>query len=173
MWYIVYRNPFKSYNYDQGNGYFVRYKDKLSDEFSPNWFEASKYITISGAVTRLGVYGYEKATTLEDFIKTNDAYENIGFKRNSQLNKIFNIDNSDDDHYIISEILNNKGRIDKIDDNGEFLGDAIDEVVEFIKSSILSNKKKLDKKIPKYNPEILNNSYIIETKECENFWDVF
>ena len=57
MWYIVYRKPFKSYNYDQGNGYFVKYQDKCSDKFSPNWFEASKYTSIGGALTRVGVYG--------------------------------------------------------------------------------------------------------------------
>jgi len=164
MWYIVYRTPFKSYEVDQGNGYFVRYKNKLSDEYSPNWFEASKYKSIGNALTRVGVYGC-KVTTLDKFIIANPI-EDIGLKRESQLNKIFNISKSDDE--IISEIINNKGHIDKIGDNGEFVGDATDEVVEFIKSNILSNNKKF-----KNDYIVETKQDIVETKQDEDFWDGF
>ena len=69
MGYIVWREKYTSYSIHQG-GYFVKYKNKVSDEFSPNWYDANKYKSIGMAIKRLGIrIGY--CVNEQDFVRLN------------------------------------------------------------------------------------------------------
>ena len=108
MRYIVWREPYISYDIPQG-GYFVSYKDKCSDNFSDNWFDASRYTSLGGAISRLGIYGLE-CVSIDDFIKVNlSVHNNIDVEREYKLSKLL------DQEFNIDVILRKKGRIEKID----------------------------------------------------------
>ncbi len=158
MHYIVWREPFESYDIPQG-GYFVKYKDKLSDHFSPKWFEASKFSSLGGAITRLGIYG-NNSSSLEDFIKSNISEK--ASKRNHNITKILgNVD--------ISTVISWNGRIDKIDADGNFIGSAEKEVIEYIERKFTKNKKsQRGRSIVSKEPEIDYTS-----KEHQDDFDAF
>jgi hypothetical protein len=130
MKYIVWRTPYKSYDYAQGDGYFVKWKNKCSDEFSPNWFDANKYKTIGPAITRLGIEINDHIKSLDDFFKVNSLSESI--KRQNVILEILEEGQNSDIFFL-------KGHIDKIDDNGNLIGNAGDEVLEYIKNIIQKN----------------------------------
>ena len=165
MWYIVWREPFKSYGREQG-GYYVSYKDKCSDNYSNNWFEAKRYKSLGSAIDRLGIdLDYIERKTLDEFMKINMSDSSL---RDMKLAEVLN------ENY---EITFSKGRIDKVNEKGEFVGIAYDEVVEWVK--ILMNKKKAElkkklDKLYKIDPDILNISKnIIQHVDGEDFWDGF
>lgn len=165
MWYIVWREPFKSYGIEQG-GYYVSWKNKLSDNYSNNWFEAKRYKSLGSAIDRLGIdLDYIEIKTMDEFLKLNVSDASV---RDMKLAEVLN------DQF---EITFTKGRIDKINENGEFVGSAHDDVVEYVK--LLMNKKKADlrrklDKINKFDPDILKPSKnIIQHVEGEDFWEGF
>lgn len=140
MKYIVWRNHFELYRQPQGDGYFVKYKDKISDEFSPNWFDASKFNTLYGAVSRLGLESLKQIKSLDDFYKFNpidkSKYRDI---------KISEILGESEDKFLFFE----RGHIDKIDDNGNLIGNAGEDVLEYIKGIIeknINDRKSMQKK---------------------------
>ena len=141
MYYIVWKEEFTSYSIPQGNGYFVKYKDKLSDHYSKNWYDAYKYSSIGAALTRLRIN--TDMDNVEDFDKANVRRTKSGL-RNSKIDTILNYDKSD-----IAQIISFYGRVDKIDENNEFLGSAEDEVVEFIKGKMKKNQKEQQVRISK------------------------
>jgi hypothetical protein len=114
MNYIVWRAPFKSYGYNQGDGYYVRYKDKCSDVYSPNWFNAKRYETIGPSITRLRLILNDSIKTMDDFYTFNKIDKS--FLRDKTISKIL------DEDINLKEIYFEKGHIDKIDDNGNFIG---------------------------------------------------
>ena len=114
MWYIVFRDEFKSYGFDQG-GYFVSYRDKCSDLYSPNWFEAKKYKSIGSALSRLRITIAPGMDTNEKFLAANKKINNIQSRRDIKLKGILGEDLSIID-YIFAD-----GRIEKIGDNGELI----------------------------------------------------
>lgn len=161
--YIVYREPYKSYDVHQ-EGYFVSYKDKLSDKFSNNWIDAKRFQTIRPAITRLGIYGLE-CSDIDNFYKANKL--NKTELRNIKLKSILN-DNSDDD--MILAILRSKGRIEKVieNKNSDFplsVTNCEKEIVEFIKNKINKNQKKIK------NMGVTD--YISEKENDKEFWDYF
>ena len=165
MWYIVYRERFKSYGIEQG-GYYVGYKNKLCDNYSQNWFEAKRYKSLGSAIDRLGIdLDYIERKTLDEFMKINMSDSSL---RDMKLAEVLN------ENY---EITFSKGRIDRVNEKGEFVGIAYDEVVEWVK--ILMNKKKAElkkklDKLYKIDPDILNISKnIIQHVDGEDFWDGF
>ncbi len=162
MWYIVYREPFESYNIKQGDGYFVKYGDKLSDIYSTNWFEAKRYTSIPLAIKKLWI-NYDKSLSINDFIKSNTPKDKSA-KRSIKLSNIL------DEKIDVLSILSFKGRIDKVDKDGNFLGNANDEVVSYIENKIHKNQIGMKRKLSKINVEIDKSSYITETKEGEDFW---
>ena len=161
MSYIVYREPFKSYGRPQGNGYFVKWKNKLEDEYSPNWFDAGKYKGLGAAITRLGIHGTE-ANNIEDFFKCNMLGKSS--QRDYKLAKLLDI------QVDITNIFYDKGRIDKIGDNGEFLGDVTNEAIDLILNNINKNYKRVKKQM---DSSFFKTSTIIECKEGEDFWEGF
>lgn len=163
MKYIVWREPYKSYDIPQG-GYFVSYKDKLCDNFSDNWFDASRYTSLGGAISRLGIYGLE-CVSIDGFIKANMDPKNIDVEREYSLSKLL------DQEFDIDIILRKKGRIEKIDDNGNLVGDAMSQVKDFILKKLESNKKKLDNKFEKIK-KITGSDLDSYTSEAdEDFWN--
>jgi hypothetical protein len=137
--YIVWREPFKnSFSETQGDGYFVSYRDKCSDNYSKNWYDAKKYKTIGIALSRLGISCPKYLRSLEHFFKINNIDP-----------KTYNRDK------VLSDILNTKkevsfyflgGRIDKIDGNG-IISRADEDILEYINKIINNNlKKKLKEK---------------------------
>jgi len=165
MWYIVWREPFKSYDIEQG-GYYVSWKNKLSDNYSNNWFEAKRYKSLGSAIDRLGIdLDFIERKTMDEFLKLNVSDASV---RDMKLAEVLN------DQF---EITFTKGRIDKINENGEFVGSAHDDVVEYVK--LLMNKKKVElrrklDKINKFDPDILKPSKnIIQHVEGEDFWEGF
>lgn len=170
MWYIVYREKFKSYT-ETGGGYFVKYKNKIEDSYSPNWFEAQKYKSLGSALNRMGIILELGMDDLDKFFKAN-SIDNRAMKRDTILSDILG-EERDNNALIFS-----KGRIDKVGSDGRFLGSAEDEVMEYITSYLAKNKISNDRKMKAINDIIKNvsgdtNGYIIETKEGEDFWEGF
>ena len=160
MKYIVWRKPFKSYDYPQGDGYFVKYKNKCADYWSPNWFDAGKYNNIGNAISRLGLTLNESMKTMDDFFAAN------------RISKSFNREKS------ISEILGEKsskivnferGHIDKIDDNGNFIGNAGEEILEYIESKIKANVREHELINKKFTS--LGISNYIDNSDDDIFWE--
>jgi hypothetical protein len=152
MKYIVWRNPYKSYDYSQGDGYFVKYKNKCSDEFSSNWFEGNRYKTIGPAISRLGLEINDLIKSMDDFYKINPID-----KSKIRDNKISEVLGESKNYFLFFK----RGHIDKIDDNGNFVGNAGEEVLEYIKSVIEKNigksksiQKKFDKLGIKSEPKV-------------------
>lgn len=167
MKYIVFKEPYLSYNIPQG-GYFVKYKDKLCDEFSTNWFDASRYKSLGGAISRLGIYGLN-LSTIDSFIESNlkEIKSRSLFttaKRDIKLSKIL------DEKIDIANIISYKGRIEKISDEGENLGDATDEVIEFIMSKIRLNFNKFNQRV-KYAESLAPSTNYIDNEVDEDFWN--
>lgn len=159
MWYIVYR--------ESREGYYVKYKDKIEDQYSPNWFEAGKYVSLGAALTRLGIQSVDRITTLDKFLEYNTT-KNLKSKRNKKLNDILG------EPVNPIDIIFSNGHIDKINEKGEFLGRADDEVMEFVLNKISKNKTKMDNLCSKIDPEVKGKgTYIIEPKEGEDFWEGF
>lgn len=135
MWYIVYKEKF--------NGYFVGWKNKSEDSYSPNWFEANKYKSVGATLTRLGIEIPNYVDTMDKFIEANSLCD-ITMHRANSLNDL--LDMSRDE-----SLLFKKGRIDKIGANGEFLGSAEEDITEYIKIQLAKNKAKNDKFNKKFN----------------------
>ncbi len=151
----------------KGKGYFESYKDKLSDKYTDNIHMAKCYLSISTALNRLDI-----SIDMPD-IKA-FSYANTSSSQHIQLTrdlKISKITKSND--ISISFVISCKGRIDKVDDNGNFICDATDEVVKYIENKINSNKSKLDSYYLKNKHIIGNSSYIEEVNDSKNFWDDF
>jgi len=163
MKYIVWKPPFKSYGkYDQGDGYFVKYKDKCSDTFSPNWFDANKYNSIVHALKRLGIDFLFKS--LDEFYKLNPIDKSV--KRDNIISEIL-------DEYKNKSLFFEIGHIDKIDDNGNFIGNAGEEILEYIENLIAENSKKsksLQKKFEKLEKEFESKNYIDTSISDDEFW---
>src|SRR5690554_6709401 len=123
MWYIVYREPFKSYT-ETGGGYFVKYKNKIEDTYSSNWFEAQKYKSLGAALTRLNINISPGMDTMDKFLSGNKLDKRT--QRDLTLSKILGES--------IPSLVFKNGRIEKISDDGQLLGDASDDVMKFIKS---------------------------------------
>lgn len=160
MKYIVWRKPFKSYDYPQGDGYFVKYKNKCADEWSPNWFDAGKYNNIGNAITRLGLKLNDSVKSIDDFLKVNDISKS--YNREKSISDILG-ENPD------SVLFFEKGHIDKIDENGNFCGNAGNEIIEYVENFIKKNiqqhtsiKKKLE--------SLGVGNYIDNSISDEDFW---
>lgn len=163
MWYIVYREPFKSYT-ETGGGYFVKYKNKIEDTYSSNWFEAQKYKSLGAALTRLNINISPGMDTMDKFLSGNKLDKRT--QRDLTLSKILGES--------IPSLVFKNGRIEKISDDGQLLGDASDDVMEFIKYQLEKNRKANEKKMKVINEVTGGESeYIIETKEGEDFWEGF
>ena len=169
MWYIVYKEKFKSGFVsvgETGGGYFVKYKDKLSDTYSDNWFEANRYKSIGSALSRLGVDIGKQVVSWDKFYEYNRISKQS--KRDKKLSELL------DEEVDQSSLILSCGRIEKIGDNGEFLGSATDDIMKFINDKIKINKSSYDKRMVKYNEFTgVKSGYIIETVEGEDFWDGF
>lgn len=136
MWYVVYRNPFKSNRLYSDGGYFVKYKNKIEDEYSTNIVEANKYKSIGPALSRLGIYVEKNMFTLESvFERTQISFSE---KREIKLNKILDID------FDPMSIFHNN-RIDKIDIDGKYIGCSNKEAIDYIQSILDKNKRKFEK----------------------------
>lgn len=152
MKYIVWRTPYKSYNYPQGDGYFVKYKDKCTDEFSTNWFDASKFNTLYGAISRLGLENLNHIKSMDDFYKFNSI--DISKIRDNKISELLG---ESENNFLFFK----RGHIDKIDDNGNFIGNAGEEVLDYIKRVIEQNigkseytQRKFDKLGIKSEPKV-------------------
>jgi len=169
MKYIVWRTPFKSYDYAQGDGYFVKYKNKCSDEYSPNWFDANKYKTIGPAISRLGLSLDNSIKTMNDFYTFNKLDKS--HLRDDTISKILDEDNN------LKEVFFERGHIDKIDDNGNFIGNAGDEIMEYVKTHIKKQfqaSKSIQKKFEKLGVEFEKlgvGNYIDNSISDEDFWN--
>jgi hypothetical protein len=161
MKYIVWRTPFKSYDYAQGDGYFVKYKDKCTDYFSVNWFDASKFLTIKGAINRLGLTLNESMKNMDDFFNANEMTKS--YQRDKTISDILGDD--------LDNALNfSRGHIDRIDDDGNFIGNAGEEVLEYVQKYIESNIKKYNNLQKRFTSLGVDN-YIDKSTSDEDFWN--
>lgn len=160
MNYIVWKVKYTSYDIDQG-GYFVKYKDKLCDEFSVEWYDAKRYKSLGGAISRLGI-NIGNCRSEKDFIKRHKKV-NKSAERDMTLSKIL------DEEIDISKIVSYRGKIEMVKD-GKLIGDATDEIIQFIKNKIKSNYNKIQKKLSNagITPE---SDYISVSKGSAEFWD--
>jgi hypothetical protein len=161
MKYIVWRTPFKSYDYAQGDGYFVKYKDKCTDYFSINWFDASKFLTIKGAINRLGLTLNESMKSMDDFFNANEIAKS--YHRDKTISSILG-DSLD------KTISFSRGHIDRIDDDGNFIGNAGEEVLEYVQKYIESNIKKYNNLQKRFTSLGVDN-YIDKSTSDEDFWN--
>jgi hypothetical protein len=160
MKYIVWRTPFKSYDYAQGDGYFVKYKDKCTDYFSINWFDASKFLTIKGAINRLGLTLNESMKSMDDFFNANEITKS--YHRDKVITSVLG-DSLD------KTISFSRGHIDRIDDDGNFIGNAGEEVLEYVQKYIESNIKKYNNLQKRFTSLGVDN-YIDKSTSDEDFW---
>ena len=166
MKYIVWRNPYKSYGIYQG-GYFVKWKNKLSDEFSPNWFEANRYKTLGGAVTRLGLRFDKKIKSLDDFYKFNSID-----KSKLRDNKISEVLGESGNDFLFFKI----GHIDMIDDSGNFVGNAGKDLLDYIKVLIkknISESESLKKRFDSLGIESLPKEDVSSEDYLKDFLQMF
>ena len=163
MEYIVFREPYTSYNKPQG-GYFVSYNDKLTDKFSDNWYDANRYKKLGAALTRLGIYGLD-CTSIESFIKTN--IDNI---RSEQVKRDINIKKILGDVLTIEDILRYKGRIEIVKNNQVLECDNT-EIINFIVNKIESNEKRIKGKYLKSLGKLDLSSNYIDKEENLDFWE--
>jgi len=121
--------------YENDNGYFVGYKDKLSNNYSDNKLMSKKYVNIGSAISRLGL-NIKYINTLEDFLR-----KNSDTKRTDRFNNLESLLGSD-----ITKVFFTKGRIDKIDENGN-VKDASKEVMNYVENKIHIKMKKHNQKM--------------------------
>lgn len=160
--------PYKSYNITQGDGYFVRRKNKLEDEFSTDPFDAFKYKSIRSALTRLGLNFNDSIKSIDDFFKANNL--NKSFQRGKSISELLG-EKSDS---VISDLFFERGHIDKIDENGNFCGNAGNEVMKYIEDFIRNNIRKHN--LVQKNFESLGignyiNKSVSDFESYEDFWN--
>lgn len=168
MRYIVWKNKYKinalgirvDEGISQGDGYFVKWKNKLEDEFSSNWFDANKYKTIGLAISRLNLELNQNMKSIDDFFKTNSLTKS--FNRGKTISEILG-DKSD------SVLFFQRGHIDKIDDDGNFCGNAGKEVLEYVEAFIQKNIQK-ENSIKKKFVSLGVGNYIDKSVSDEDFW---
>jgi len=158
--YIVWNNYYESYSRPQGDGYYVGYKDKLSDKFSTSIFEAKKYKTLGSAITRLGL---NMNSSFEKFLELN---LNDQGKRDLKLSSLLNCELELDGDIFKS------GRVEKILTSGEVVY-ATKEVLEYIKNEHLKLIEKTNKLKLKNTHINVPNKNFIEHVEGEDFWEGF
>jgi len=169
MGYIVWKNKYKvnalgmrvDEGISQGDGYFVKWKNKLEDEFSTNWFDANKYKTIGPALTRLGLDFNDSMKSIDDFLNQNGISKS--YNREKTISEILG-DKSD------SVLIFQRGHIDKIDDEGNFCGNAGKEVLEYVEAFIQKNIQK-DNSIKKKFESLGVGNYIDKSVSNEDFWN--
>ncbi len=135
MWYIVYREEFKS-SYGKYSGYFVNYKNKIEDSYSPNWFEAKKYKALGAALHRMGIEISPGVDTMEKFIKSN-RLDHTAMRRDNIISDVLGIERE------TMSLLFKKGRVDKIGGDGVLLGSAEEEILAYINIQLNRNKARL------------------------------
>lgn len=163
MKYIVWRKHFESYDYPQGDGYFVKYRDKCRDYWSPNWFDASKYNNIGSAISRLGLTLNESMKTMDDFFNANGITKS--FNRDKSISEVLGESHSSVIHF-------ERGHIDKINDDGNFAGNAGEEILEYVENKIKSNIKKYENLNKKFDTLGIDN-YIDNSVSDDEFWDEY
>jgi hypothetical protein len=169
MWYIVWQEPYERYRKPQGDGYFVGYKNKIEDNFSKNWFEAKKYKSFGSAIERMGLRMNSTMVDSESFCQGNllDKESVRDFKLDKLLGETPNIRN----------FIFGRGRIDKIDEGGNFCGSAVDEVVEWVERSIRGNiasRESKNRKLEKLGLKPNDPQVDTSTEEyLEDFMDFF
>lgn len=154
--YIVWRTPFKSYDYQQGDGYFVGYKDKCSDYFSKNWIEASKYVNIGSALNRLGIYLRKDMKCIDDFFLVNKIDDSI--LRDRKISSIIDVKEDKD-------IFFEKGHIDKIDMETNTITNAGEDVMCYVMKKIEENNKLIK------STAVANSDYIDTSIPDDDFWN--
>lgn len=132
--YIVWLEPFTNYSESQGDGYFVSYKDKSSNYYSKNWFDAKKYKTIGTALARLGLIVPKFLTSFDKFLEVNEI-DTLSVNRDKLLADIL----SEKQEVKLGNF--SKGRIDKVDKYGT-LCSADEDIIEYVNKIIENNLKK-------------------------------
>lgn len=160
MKYIVWRTPYESYGSPQGDGYFVKWKSKCEDEFSTNWFDANKYKTIGPAITRLRLELNAGMKSMNDFYKANPITKS--FQRDKTISELFG-----ENHQNI--LTFEKGFIDKIDDNGNYVGNAGKDIIDYVQKFIDNNIKHYNSLQKKFSDLGVDN-YIDKSTSDEDFW---
>jgi len=162
MKYIVW-NTYDPYLKNQGGGYFVRYKDKITNQFSPNWFEANRYQSMESAILRLRLKLNNSPKSLEDFFNTNPL------SKSCQRQRIIT-DLLDPDTNQFEFLEFERGHIDKIDDRGNFIGNAGEDVIQYVLKHIKSNMRKFELNNKKYL-DLGIRDYIDKSIPDEDFWN--
>lgn len=114
---------------------------------------------MKSAISRLGIYGLECAS-IDSFISANGLDTKV--KRDIKLSNILG------EKFNIISIIESKGRIEKIDDDGKNCGSVNDEVVDFIIKKINLNSEKNKKKINNLGLEVCHYT---SDNTTEEFWD--
>jgi hypothetical protein len=163
MEYIVFRNPYTSYGINQ-SGYFVSYKDKLSDKFSDNWYDAKRYKSLGFAISKLGIIGLE-SNSIEYFVKLNTNKNSKSLNRDIKISKLFGLSTEKES---IEHIIHERGKI-QIVENNELKDIDIEVINNFIVDKISKNNIKFNSKFKKSDIP-LESSYI-DNSDDEDLWN--
>jgi hypothetical protein len=156
FWYIVWREPYTSYDITQ-SGYFVNYKDKLSDKFSENHIEAKRYTSIGPAISRLGI---QEFNNVEHFYR---KYVSDSVIRHDKLSDILGQEKTIPNNFFLN------GRIDKMYEDGTIdIGVGNADALEYILNKIKNIKKGASGKYSTYK-----TPNIVEDDGEGDFWDGF
>lgn len=164
MKYIVWVNTFDTMSSGtQGGGFFVSYKNKLTDLYSENWFDAKKYSKIGYATNKIGI-NVDSHFSFDDFIKKNiNKFYMKGFNRDKTLSDLEGLSTNEWDIFKYYK----GGRIWKVDDNN-LIGTAEKEIYEYIISKSYDFNTKVKKNYSTYQTK-----NIVTHVEGEDFWEGF
>lgn len=178
MRYIVWKNFFiNGYKIPQGDGYYVGWKDKLSDKYSKNWIDAKKYVSFQAAMVQLG-FKFPRIQLGTDYVDRNGIdllfksflEKNLSTesKRNILLNDLLSINNNDILEFSV-------GRIDKINDKGEIVGTAYNELLNTLRTNFESIIDNHNKKIKKIKDSYVETEKVdVSTEDyCDDFMKFF
>ena len=164
-WYIVWKEEFTSYGIKQGNGYYVKWKNKCEDEFSKIPAEAKKYKSLGSAISMLGLNTLEnKINSIDKFYELNEI-DHKSINRNNSLNTLLDINEKE-------QIIFKKGRIERYYENGK-IELANNDAIDHVNSVIQKNLKKIESHSKRYPHITEKTKTIVEVDTNENFWDGF
>lgn len=155
------------------SGYYVSYKDKISDNYSENFIEAKRYKSIGSVLYRIGIdyKNFHSANILKEieFLIKNSKK----IQRRNKLNKLNNVITDDNGIKLIDFFENASVEIVEIKNNSIVnLGSANLEIYDFLKkendkflAKQKNNFKKLDPFLTEKDKKLLSSETKNATQE--------
>jgi hypothetical protein len=161
--------------YINSKGYYVSYKDKVSDKYSEQAIEAKRYKSITGAIDRLCMDLWTRTGAdgnIAPFIDKQIEKHHKTVAREIKIDEVLGQETEMREK--IRLVMREKGRIERVDIKGNMveIEDAEKEAVDHILKKLDDKRKAFLKKLLIEKIEY-GNGYIIEEEEGADFWEGF